>query len=248
MTFDTCGFFARSIADVELIASALRIPSDNTIPNTPFSLPGAKIGFFTSPNWPNAGPGTRNAWSKAQEILRAHGANISDIPAPENFDKILDWHADILTGEGRSSFLGHYLLSQNLSPSNPDQVLSPDILRHLNNERAITTATLNNAYDSLAALRPIWDSLAAKYDIVITPSVVDEAPKGLEHTGDMSFCSPWTALQVPAVNLPGFKGESGLPVGLTAVGGRGRDKWVLFVCRAVGEVFEREGGWIWGRI
>ena len=60
MTLDTCGFFTRSIDDLEILCSALNITDD--IPpslSTPFSLQGAKIGFFKSPYWPNAGPGTQ---------------------------------------------------------------------------------------------------------------------------------------------------------------------------------------------
>lgn len=208
------------------------------IPSTPFDLQGAKIGFFQSPYWPNAGPGTQNAWSKAQELLKAQGAEISDVETPKDFDKLLDWHADVLTGEGGTSFLGHSLLE------NADSKLSDDIHRLVRNDRGVTHSALIHAYDSIAAFRPVWDALAAQYDIIITPSVVDEAPQGLEHTGDMSFCSPWTALHVPVVNLPGFAGVNGLPVGLTAVGGRYRDRRILHVGKAVGEVFGREGGFV----
>ena len=57
-----------------------------------------------------------------------------------------------------------------------------------------------------------------------------------------SFCSMWTILQVPCLNVPGFAGENGLPIGLTLVGPRYHDLHVLHVGKAVGEVFEREGG------
>lgn len=53
----------------------------------------------------------------------------------------------------------------------------------------------------------------------------------------------WTILQVPCLNIPGFKGEADMPIGLTLVGGRYKDEHVLYVGKAVGEVFEREGGW-----
>ena len=250
VTLDTCGFFTRSIEDLQLLCSALRIHDDVPLRTTPFTLQGAKIGFFKTPYWPNAGLGTQNACSKAQELLKAHGAEISDVETPKDFEKILDWHADVLTGEGQTSFLGHQLLSEarTQDPENPqpDQVLGDDIMRHLRNDRNVTRASLLAAYDNIARMRPIWDNLANEYDIVITPSVADEAPKGLGSTGDMNFCSPWTILHVPAINLPGFAGVNGLPVGLTAVGARYRDQWVLHVAKAVGEVFEREGGWVGG--
>lgn len=39
------------------------------------------------------------------------------------------------------------------------------------------------AHDGVAALRREWDSVAARYDAVITPSVTGEAPEGLGDTG-----------------------------------------------------------------
>ncbi len=52
----------------------------------------------------------------------------------------------------------------------------------------------------------------------------------------------WTILQVPALNVPGFAGENGLPIGLTLVGPRYHDLHVLYAGKAIGEVFEKEGG------
>lgn len=241
-TLDTCGFFARSVRDLEVLAAALNLvpsPSSSSQPSRSFALQGAKIGFFRSPNWSHAGPGTRAAWEKAQEILRKHGAEISELEAPTpDFDNILSWHADILTGEGQASFLGHQHRAQL-----EGKPLGDDILRHLRNDRNLSPQQLLTAYDSLAQQRPAWDALAARHDLILTPSVVDEAPRGLEYTGDMSFCSAWTALHVPVVNLPGFQGESGLPVGLTGVGARFGEEKLLRVAGVVGEVFGVEGGW-----
>lgn len=53
----------------------------------------------------------------------------------------------------------------------------------------------------------------------------------------------WTILQVPALNIPGFAGENGLPIGLTLVGPRYHDLHVLHMGHAIGKVFESEGGW-----
>ena len=52
----------------------------------------------------------------------------------------------------------------------------------------------------------------------------------------------WTILQVPCLNVPGFAGESGMPIGLTIVGPRYNDLHVLHVGKAIGELFETGGG------
>ncbi|KAF4495518.1 amidase [Fusarium agapanthi] len=97
--------------------------------------------------------------------------------------------------------------------------------------------------DSLAAMRPVFDVIALKYAAIITPSVPDEAPIGLESTGSHVFCAMWSGLYVPVLNVSGFKGDHGMPIGLSLVAPRYRDRHLLEVGKAVGKIFEAEGGW-----
>ena len=83
----------------------------------------------------------------------------------------------MLAGEGRTSFLGQYLQAK-------DQ-LHDDIQGHVENRTGLSRRQQLEAYDNCARLRPVWDQIATQYDFVVTPSVIDEAPLGLEHTGDM---------------------------------------------------------------
>lgn len=50
-------------------------------------------------------------------------------------------------------------------------------------------------------------------------------------------------MHVPVLNIPGFQGENGLPIGLTAVGARYTDRHLLHVAKSVGDLFAKEGGW-----
>lgn len=177
VTLDTCGFLARSIEDLVLMADVFRIQDDKTLPNNAFTVKAAKIAFCKTHNWPRAGPGTRHAMARAQHLLAAHGAQVEDLELPDDFAPILDWHADILAGEGRASFLGPYL---------SDKARMHESIRdHVENGRGVTRAKLLEAYDKCARLRPIWDEIASGYDAVLAPSVVDEAPVGRDKTGDM---------------------------------------------------------------
>jgi Asp-tRNA(Asn)/Glu-tRNA(Gln) amidotransferase A subunit family amidase len=56
-----------------------------------------------------------------------------------------------------------------------------------------------------------------------------------------SFSPIWTILQAPALNVPGFVGDSGMPIGLTLVSARYRDLHVLYVGKGIGEVFKAAG-------
>lgn len=53
----------------------------------------------------------------------------------------------------------------------------------------------------------------------------------------------WTILHVPVLNVIGFKGENGMPIGLTLVGARYADRNLLHAAKTVGALFEKEGGW-----
>ena len=105
MTCDTLGLYARSAEDLELLASVFQLADDQPIPVTPLDLKTAKIAFLKTHVWPKAGPGTKAAWIKAQELLKRQGANVDEIDTPEGFEKITQWHANVLAGEGRTSFL-----------------------------------------------------------------------------------------------------------------------------------------------
>ncbi|TVY88508.1 Glutamyl-tRNA(Gln) amidotransferase subunit A [Lachnellula willkommii] len=234
MTCDTLGLYARSVEDLELISKVFQLSDDEPIPSTPFPIKGSKIAFCKTHVWGKAGPGTKAAWEKAQELLRTEGASVEEIDLPENFEKIEQWHANVLAGEGRTSFLGNYLLAKDK--------LHHSIQNHVENSTNLSRKAQLESYDGCARLRPVWDEIAGKYDAIFTPSVVDEAPVGIESTGDASFCSMWTILQVPCLNIPGFAGENGLPVGLTLVGARYHDLHVLHAGKAIGEVFGKEGG------
>ncbi|TVY85471.1 Glutamyl-tRNA(Gln) amidotransferase subunit A [Lachnellula suecica] len=234
MTCDTLGLYARSVDDLELLSKVFQLADDEPVPSTPFPFKSSKIAFCKTHVWGKSGPGTQAAWQKAQELLKTQGANVEEIELPGDFEKIKDWHANVLAGEGRTSFLGNYLLAKDK--------LHPMIQGHVENSSALSRKAQLESYDGCARLRPVWDDIASKYDAVFTPSVVDEAPVGVGNTGDASFCSMWTILQVPCLNIPGFAGENDLPIGLTLVGARYHDLHVLHAGKAIGEVFEKEGG------
>jgi Asp-tRNA(Asn)/Glu-tRNA(Gln) amidotransferase A subunit family amidase len=106
MTCDTLGLYARSAADLELLSSVFQLADDTPVPSTPFSISGSKIAFLKTHVWPKAGLGLEKAWEKAKRLLEAKGAMVEEIELPEEFAKISKWHADVLAGEGRTSFLG----------------------------------------------------------------------------------------------------------------------------------------------
>jgi hypothetical protein len=75
------------------------------------------------------------------------------------------------------------------SPGQLDYLLAKDKMHpmlhgHVENHTKLSRKAQLEAYDGCAKLRPVWDEIASKYDAIFTPSVVDEAPVGIERTGD----------------------------------------------------------------
>jgi Asp-tRNA(Asn)/Glu-tRNA(Gln) amidotransferase A subunit family amidase len=106
MTCDTLGLYARSVEDLQLLSKVFQLADDEPIPSSPFQVKGSKIAFVKTHVWPRAGPGTEGAWEKAKSLLEGKGASVEEVELPAEFEKIKDWHANVLAGEGRTSFLG----------------------------------------------------------------------------------------------------------------------------------------------
>jgi Asp-tRNA(Asn)/Glu-tRNA(Gln) amidotransferase A subunit family amidase len=122
--------------------------------------------------------------------------------------------------------------------------LNPFLIAQVENHTKLSRKDFLDSLDGCARLRPVWDKFASQYDAIITPSTPEAAPKGIEYTGDARFCQCWSILHAPSLNVPGFTGQDGLPIGLTLVGPRYGDLHVLHAGKAIGHIFEKEGGFM----
>ena len=184
LLFDTLGLYARSVDDLELLADVFALHDDAPPAEAPFQVRGAKFAMLKTMVWPEVGAGTAAAMEKAAALLRAHGAEVDEIALPPDFEDMPHYHRIVLHAEGRVSFLPEYRTASSKMHS--------FLVGHVENEHKYTRAEQLRAWDSMAALRPKIDTIAGRYAAIITPSVPDEAPKGLESTGSANFCSIWT--------------------------------------------------------
>ncbi|KAL4783799.1 amidase signature domain-containing protein [Aspergillus varians] len=237
LTLDTLGVFGRGVEDLRLLAGVLAIRDDAKSGPVFQGVKGARIGVVKGPVWHLAGAGTVAALEKGRELLSKHGAIVEEVELPSEFDNMPDWHAKIMAVDGRVSFLSDYRKDKW------KKKMHVSLIAQVENVNAVSHAQELAAFDGVAMLRPRIDAIANRYDVLLAPSVVDEAPLGLESTGSAAFNGMWTALHTPVVNVPGFKGENGMPIGLSLVAARHHDEHLLTVAEAVGKVFEEEGGW-----
>jgi Asp-tRNA(Asn)/Glu-tRNA(Gln) amidotransferase A subunit family amidase len=98
---------------------------------------------------------------------------------------------------------------------------------------AISEDACAEAVAELAARAPTILDVFSTVDVVLGPSARGEAPRGLAFTGDPCFCTPWTALGCPALNVPASTGATGLPIGVQLVAAPGRDADLLHAARVL---------------
>lgn len=183
LILDTLGLYARSVADLELLADTFAIQDDSP-PPTNFAVQGAKFAVMKTMVWPSIGTGGSAAMDKAVLLLRAHGAEVEEIELPDNLNNLPQWHATVLNSDGRTAFLPEYSVAK-------DKVAG-QLVGHVENVSNISRKAQLEAFDNISAARPIVDKLLGKYAAVLTPSVPDEAPLGIEKTGSAAFCLIWT--------------------------------------------------------
>lgn len=234
ITYDTLGFFTRGVDDLQLLADVFGLQDDDGIHPPLQSVGGCRFAVFRTKMWPEAAQGTRDAVDGATEILRRHGATVEDVELPVEFDKLPEWYNVVLAVEGGNAFMPEQRAN--------GQHLAPLLVGYANNTDGYTRRAYLEALDGMASLRPKIDALLSAYDAVLTPSVPDEAPVGMT-TGSYIFCKIWTGLHVPVLNIPGFKGPNGMPIGLSLLAPRYKDRHLLNIAGPVGELFEAEGGW-----
>ncbi|CAK4033629.1 related to glu asp-tRNA amidotransferase subunit A [Lecanosticta acicola] len=229
LDFDTIGLYARSVEDLELLGGVFGLKDDEIPAPITAGVKGLKFAFLKTMLWDHAGSGTRRAFEKGKQQLETAGAEVEEIEFPPDFTKLPEWHTCVLYSEGRVMFRPDYLKAKDK--------LGRFLQSHVEEAHGYSRKDFLQAFDGIAALRPKWDAIAEKYAAVVVPSVPDEAPSGLESTGSAVFNSMWTALHVPVINIPGFKGDNGMPVGLSLTLARYNDMALLNVAKEVSKVW-----------
>ncbi len=225
-SLDTLGLFARSADDLDLLADVFALADRE--PARPFALAGARIATCRSPAWSMTESATRDAFERGVALLRDAGVNVVPLDLPPAFADLLDHHRAVMYGEAAVSFLSEIRTHPEL--------LHEDLTAMAENGRGITRAALVAAYDAAAQCRIVFDGIASGFDAVLTPSARGEAPLGTI-TGDAALNAMWTLLHVPVVNVPGFVGPAGMPIGLSLTGPRYSDRHLVRVAKEVEPLF-----------
>lgn len=219
-SMDVVGGFGRTVEDAALLAAVLlddRRVLDEAPPDT------LRLGLVQGPDWAQAEHDVHTCWDQAVRVLAPKLARCEDAPLPADFADVAAVQAALQAHETARSLAHEYRVhAQRLSPA----------LRALLEAGAAIDARQVELHRARAERwRRETEALFERYDVLLAPSAVDEAPEGLPFTGDPIFCRPWSLLGLPCVHLPFARAASGLPVGLQLVGRQGEDHRVLAAAR-----------------
>jgi len=223
-SFDTLGLFARSVGDIVLLGDALLQGfAGGVSPQWEGPDRAPRLGFARTPHWPQADPATLRMMDEAMAVLKAAGAEVVDCDAADGFDDALEAHWTILCFE-----IARVLSYERTARRDG---LSEALRGLLDRGMEIPLADYRAARDVIARRCRDIGPAFADFDALITPSAAGEAPSDPRAPSDLLFQRLWTALRLPAITLPGFTGDNGLPLGVQLVGPAGGDGQLLSVAQ-----------------
>ena len=231
-TLDHVGVFARTVADVALVAETLtgfdeEDPDTRPIARPPLSVVAAsepplapRLAFVRSPAWGRAEPVTREAFA---ELVQALGEAVTEVELGAGYARAVEMHRTIMEVE-----VAHNL--QRDYKKGGDR-LSTALRKLIERGRRHAAVDYAAATAGIPSLNADLDAVFDEYDAIVTPAAPGEAPVGLASTGDPIFCTLWTYLGTPAVTVPLLRSAAGMPLGVQLVGRRDGDARLLRTAR-----------------
>lgn len=232
-SLDTVGVFANSVEDAAMLAETLygddaRDPATRAGP-APRLLETVRTAPPVTPTFAlirmpgyeaHAHPDMRAAMDELAGLL---GEQCFEVALPPLFDEAAAIRERINLAE-MSRFYDHYLRQGG-------DGLSQTLRDAIGRGRAITARDYLAALDWPDILNSGLEEIFARCDAILTAAAPGPAPEGLGGTGDGIFNGLWTLARVPAVTVPLFTSEGGLPMGAQLVGRRDDDARLLRTAR-----------------
>lgn len=216
-SFDTVGLFARCVDDCALVVGVLAGEGHGAAPVD--AIRPARVGLCRTHAWHHAEASTVRAVETAADQLARQGVAVDDVELPADFEPFLDAQSDVLRFEAARVFA--------FERTRRSKALSPSSREELTAGAAIPRRRYLEAQALIARCRSLFAATVASFDLLLTASAPGEAPFGLDNTGEAIFNRLCSGLGAPCLNLPGFTGPNGLPVGIQVIGAIDEDVRLL---------------------
>jgi Asp-tRNA(Asn)/Glu-tRNA(Gln) amidotransferase A subunit family amidase len=227
-SLDTAGLFAATVADVAFAAAAIS-GRDLRVDRGPAAAP--RLALVRTHIWAEASASMQAAVESAAQAAERAGARVVDVVLPPVLEDAFRLHPTIQTYEAWAALGSEYERHRDRLSARMRELLDP--------AAAITAETYDAARRTAKRARQALADLMSGADAILTPSAPGAAPRGLGSTGLAIFNRLWTLMGTPCVNVPGFKDDSGLPLGVQIVGRFGRDRAALEAARFLEQAIAR---------
>ncbi|MDF1609828.1 amidase [Hoeflea sp. YIM 152468] len=241
-TLDRLGVFARSVEDAAMLAEVLFGHDDLDKATAPAPFPRLlsvasaavpvrpQFAFVRTPYWDKA---TEACQQALEELVDELGEGCFEPVLPEAFGEAASVRERINLAEMAKCY-------HRYRRDGADQ-LSLRLSEALERGGKVTAHDYIAALDWPDYLYSALDAVFQRCDAILTPAAPGSAPKGLESTGDPVFNGIWTLCGTPAITLPLFADEDGMPMGVQLVGPRGGDARLLRTARWLVKHIETDG-------
>ena len=217
---DTVGLFARSADDLLVLYRALRggaavmqggghrLPSRRT-----HAQPA--VAVLTAEEWATSDQEVHDALRFVAGRLSDQGWQVREMRMPVSWRHLPEQHGVVMSVE----------VAKNLHAALGDRLgqISESAQAVVERGDRCSAREYLQALEAGEEARRLLAPLAVAADLVLAPSALGVAPEGLAYTGDPVMCRPWTLLGLPAANVPAYRRQDGLPVGVQLVGVAGDD-------------------------
>ncbi len=218
-TLDTMGVFARSVEDAAMLSDCLAGGAGLSPLNEKM---GIALAFAHPAGWERCDDDMKAAFEELQVRL---GSRAESVALAACFDDAADAHRIVSLVE-----LSKYAASY--AEKCADEI-SEGMLQDIEMGAGFSAVAYLRALDVVGVLNDALEPIFSKYDAIVTPSALGQAPVGLANTGEAIFCSLWTLCGTPTISLPMLSGVDGMPLGVQLIGRRGGDLDLLATARTL---------------
>jgi Asp-tRNA(Asn)/Glu-tRNA(Gln) amidotransferase A subunit family amidase len=236
---DQVGVFAHSVEEAAHFAKVL-IRKDLYDPDTVYYAADnmmeevekkiefePKFIFYKTSSW-------KKITKKNQEVfnyfIESFKNNIEVFDEPSYFKDIFKYHQIIHETDMARSFSDYYKIGK--------KSLGKNLISAIERGKKYSAYEYAEAVDFKFRAYESYKEVFEDYYSIITPSAIGVAEKGLSSTGSPELSTIWTYMGLPTINLPLFKGENNLPLGLQMIGNKFDDfrflkyaKWLEGECK-----------------
>ncbi|MBM3358151.1 MAG: amidase [Betaproteobacteria bacterium] len=220
-SLDTLGILARSIEDVALYRDVLLGVAPEPISA---DLAAPRIGFCRPYFWARLEPATQRLLEDAAQRLARAGAKVDEVALPGEFEAL----------EAAHRWISGFEMARNLTWEIENHW--ERISEKFRNGRL--KDGLACGYERYCEMRALVERLRRQlvsimdgHDALLAPAAPGEATAGWDPVPHPWVYMAWTAMHVPSVTLPVFKGPAGLPIGAQLIAGRSEDRRLFAVAR-----------------